>query len=243
MNADMLLRWRYRTAHHTVLALSSRPAAYYTVRRLTGTYDHLCIRPDTELVIEGYPRSANSTTAHGFLERQDRPVRVAHHKHHAAQLIQAARWGIPAIALIRPPRAAIISSFALAEEGRRRSSGPGGRGSYVTFEDAAGAWRLFYRAIRPYRDAFVLAPFTRVTRDLEGVIDAVNARFGTSFSSAAEVRTPLPDLGWHARSNALRRDIQGELTDALAAAEATRPRLAALLADCDDLHAELVDGR
>ena len=84
-------RWRHRTAHRAVTALSTRPRLYYGMRRLTGTYDHLCIRPDTELVIEGYPRSANSTTVYGFLKRQDRPVQVAHHKHNATQLLQAAR--------------------------------------------------------------------------------------------------------------------------------------------------------
>jgi PAS domain-containing protein len=237
-----LRQWRHRLAHRAVAGLSTRPVLYYGVRRLTGTYDHLCIRPDTELVIEGYPRSANSTTAHGFLERQDRAVRVAHHKHHAAQLLRAARWKTPAIALIRPPRAAIVSGFALAEEGRRRRGGPGGRGSHVTFEDAARAWRLFYRAIRPYRDAFILAPFGWVTTDLEGVIQAVNDRFGTAFQSAPAPHPPQRELGWHARSTPLRREIQRELRGALEVAEAERPELTRMLAECDNLHAEFVDG-
>jgi len=239
MNAT-LRRWRHRAAHRAVTALSTRPRLYYGARRLTGTYDHLCVRPETEIVIEGYPRSANSTTVHGFLARQERPVRVAHHKHHAAQVLQAVRWGVPAVALIRPPRAAILSSLALAEEARRRHGGPGGRDSHVTFGDAAGAWLAFYRAILPLRDALVIAPFARVTADLAAVIDEVNARFATRFESAPEVRTPQPDLGWHARSNPLRREILAELDTFMHAAEREWPRLGRLLAACDALHDRLV---
>ncbi len=235
MNAT-LRRWRHRAAHRTVTALSTRPRLYYGVRRLTGTYDQLCVCPATELVIEGYPRSANSTTVHGFLARQDRPVRVAHHKHHAAQLLQAARWGVPAVALIRPPRAAILSMLALAEEGRRRHGGPGGRGSHVTFEDAAWAWLAFYRAILPIRDALVVAPFARVTADLATVIEEVNERFATRFESAPEVRTPQPGLGWHARSNPLRREILANRDTVMQQAGRERPRLARLLAAGDALH-------
>jgi hypothetical protein len=102
-----------RSKFHLVTLVSTRPALYYGLRQISGTMDHLCVRDDTELVIEGYPRSANSTTAYGFLDRQSRPVRVAHHKHHAAQLLLASKRGLPAVLLIRKPEQAIISNLAL----------------------------------------------------------------------------------------------------------------------------------
>ena len=70
--------------YRLVTTLSTRPFLYYMLRRITGTMDSLCVNDETELVIEGYPRSANSTTAHGFLACQSKPVRLAHHKHHVA---------------------------------------------------------------------------------------------------------------------------------------------------------------
>ena len=147
------------------------------------------------------------------------------------------------MALIRPPRAAIFSNLALAEEGRRRHGGLGGRGSHVTFEDATGTWLAFYRAILPIRHSLVLDPFSRATANLAVVVEEANERFAKRFASTPVVRTPQAELGWHARSNALRRDIEGELTGALEAAEATRPRLAALLAECEQLHTEFVGRR
>lgn len=100
---------------------STRPGIYYGIRVATGRMDHLCIRKDTDLVIEGYPRSANSTTVHKFLSRQDRPLHVAHHKHHAAQILRAVQWGIPAVVLIREPRSACLSLLALGAEARHRA--------------------------------------------------------------------------------------------------------------------------
>ena len=72
-----LQRAGYRMTQHVVNAVSAQPTLYYGLRKLTGTMDDLCIRRDTELVIEGYPRSANSTTVHEFLARQIKTVRIA----------------------------------------------------------------------------------------------------------------------------------------------------------------------
>lgn len=230
-----LAKFRHKAVHRAVLSLSTRPALYYAARRVTGRMDDLCICRDTELVIEGYPRSANSTTVHGFLERQARPVRVAHHKHHAAQLIRAARWGIPAIALVREPRAAIMSNLALAEEGRRRT-GRTGRGASLGFCHAAMGWSAFYRAILPHADHLLIVPFERATVDIEAVIDALNRRFGTDFRSAPEVVSPRRALGWHAMPNPLRQEIKAALAEAFTDELHRSARLRWLLEDCDALH-------
>ena len=236
---ENVTRWRHRAVHRAVMALSTRPALYYGARAITGSMDHQCIHRNTELVIEGYPRSANSTTVHGFLERQERSVRVAHHKHHAAQLIRAAQWGIPAIALIRKPHETILSNLALAEEGRRRT-GRMGRGNALTFDDAAKGWLTFYQAILPHGDKFVVAPFERVTCDLEGVIDDVNKRFGTSFRSSPAVLTPQHELGWHALPNPVRREVKVDLEEVFQRMLSMRPRLAALIDRCDALYGRLI---
>jgi hypothetical protein len=120
---QMLYDFHRRARHRAVTFASTRPALYFGLRRATGTLDALCIAPDTELVIEGYPRSANSTTVYGFLDRQPMPVKVAHHKHHAAQLLRAVERSVPAVMLIREPCAASLSNLALAEEARRRGWG------------------------------------------------------------------------------------------------------------------------
>lgn len=205
--------------------------------------DDLCIRPDTDIVIEGPPRSANSTTAHGFLERQQRPVRVAHHKHHAAQLLRAAAWGLPAILLIRPPRPTIVSQLALAEENRLRHAGRMTRGNALTFAHAAQSWFKFYEAVQPKLAAFVIAPFGEVTRDLRGTIIRVNRRFDTSFDFEAPVAGAERELGWHAKPNRLRDAVKSKLEEDFRRALAEDRRLRRRIDRCQALHDEVVEYR
>jgi len=132
---NFVLSTRYRA----VTFASTRPALYYGLRDMTGPRDALCIQPDTELVIEGYPRSANSTTAYGFLDRQPRTVKLAHHKHHAAQLLRAVELGVPAVMLIRRPKEAALSNLALREEARRRG-GREQRQAQLGYINVLSAW-------------------------------------------------------------------------------------------------------
>jgi hypothetical protein len=155
---ETMQRWRHRAVHYGVTWLSTRPALYYGIRHALRRNDGLCVSRSTELVIEGFPRSANSTTVHGFMADQDRPVAIAHHKHHASQILRAVRWGIPAVVLVREPADTIVSLLALAEEGRVRT-GRSGRGNALAFSDAAWAWLCFYQAVLPLRGKVVVACF------------------------------------------------------------------------------------
>src|SRR5437773_3659904 len=67
------------------------------------------IGPDTEIVIEGFPRSATSFAVAAFRLAQDREVVVGHHVHSPAQVIEAVRRGVPAIVLVREPEEAALS--------------------------------------------------------------------------------------------------------------------------------------
>jgi hypothetical protein len=99
---------------------------------------------------------------------QDRPVRLAHHLHAPAQLIEAARRNIPALVLIREPKGAIISQLI--------------REPNVALPDALVAYARFYACLLPHRASFVVGDFDDVTRDFGPVVRRLNARFGTSFA-------------------------------------------------------------
>jgi hypothetical protein len=126
------------------------------------------VQPETELVIEAYPRSANTFSAFAFQTSQPHPVRLAHHLHAPAQIAAAARRGVPILVPVRHPRDCAVS-IAI-------------RSPYVSLAHALGAYRRFHEAILPYRDACQVARFEDVTSDFGQVIDAVNARFGTEFT-------------------------------------------------------------
>jgi hypothetical protein len=121
----------------------------------------------TEFVIDGYFRSANTFSVHAFQMSQERPVRLAHHLHAPAQLIVAARRKIPVLLLLRKPEGAILSELQYDN---------------VALPDAFEAYTRFHTSLLPYLDSFVIGEFEQVTHDFGSVIRRVNERFGTSFA-------------------------------------------------------------
>lgn len=123
---------------------------------------------DTELLIEGYPRSGNSFVEAAFLCAQPSKVRLAHHCHAAAQVLLGAKWRVPTLVIIRDPLEAACSLIMHHPD-------------IFTPETALQEYLVFYRAIFPVRDKFVLADFKQVTTDLGVAIKAVNQKYDTGF--------------------------------------------------------------
>ncbi len=128
------------------------------------------VTPDTQLVIEGFPRSGNSFARRAFVSAQDESfdtTRIAHHLHVPAQVVRAAQLQIPTLVLIRRPRDA-VRSFAIWDP--------------ISVEQALRYYLSFYETVEEFRDAYVLGPFEEITEDFGRVIKRVNDKFGTTFS-------------------------------------------------------------
>jgi hypothetical protein len=125
-------------------------------------------RPDTELVIEGYARSANTFSVTAFEMAQTRPVKLAHHLHIPSQVILAVERSIPTLVLVRAPADAVLSRALL-------------RPAFDLRQMLLGYIR-FHERLMPWRPGFVIATFDEVTRDFGAVIRRVNARFATRFT-------------------------------------------------------------
>ena len=138
--------------------------------RLRG-HGVLVSTPGVEVLIEGYPRSANSFTVAAFARAQHWPGsgggRIAHHTHAPAHVLEAIRRRVPAIVLIRDPAEAVLE-FVLVKPD-------------LTVRQALRGYVRFYEPLLPHRDGFVVGPFEEVTTDLGRVILRLNERFGTSF--------------------------------------------------------------
>jgi hypothetical protein len=166
-----------------------------------GTYVTYCryrhplnvIDEATEIVIEAFPRSANTFATVAFQLSQPAPVRVAHHLHAPAQVVEAVRRGIPALVPVRRPRDAVVSQVI-------RSPG-------LTLASVLAGYVRFHERLLPVKTGCHVATFEQVTGDFGAVIDALNSRFGTDFGtfphspeSVAEVyrmideRARLPQL-------------------------------------------------
>jgi hypothetical protein len=149
--------------------LGRHPALYLPLvsRRRAFDGSRKAVGKDTELVIEGFPRSGNSFALAAFRLTQP-SLRIAHHLHAPAQVIAAARQGIPALVVIRDPDDAIVSLLLRAPGWEPR--------------EAFAEYARFYSSILPYRERFVVASFREIVSDFGPVIRRLNRRFGTSFA-------------------------------------------------------------
>src|SRR5262245_45373054 len=80
--------WRLATLRHVARSrFTEHPAIYlpFARRKYPGPSPKV-IDADTELVIDGYMRSANTFAVYAFQMAQRRPVRLAHHLHAPAQV-------------------------------------------------------------------------------------------------------------------------------------------------------------
>ena len=126
------------------------------------------VRGDTEIVIDGFMRTASTFAVVAFQMSQPRPVRVAHHVHAPAQIIEGVRMGIPVVVTVRAPEESVLST-AVWEP-------------HVGVERALRAYVRFYTTLLPWRERVVVAEYARVTSDFGSVVAEVNDRFGTGFA-------------------------------------------------------------
>lgn len=147
--------------------MNAYPTLYMPVARIRHRdRGDWTVRPDTQLVIEGFGRSGSTFVVDAFEIAQRGPVRLARHTHAAAQVITAARMRIPTLVIVRRPDDVTTSHMVRRGIGAR---------------PALSAWIRYHRRILPVRDRLVVAPFERVTSDLGSAIREVNERFATEF--------------------------------------------------------------
>jgi hypothetical protein len=145
--------------------VAQQPALALPLARLRGR--GVPFGPGTEIVIEGFPRSANSFAVAAFARAQGRKPTIAHHVHAPAQVIAAARAGIPAIVLVRNPEDAVLEYVI--------------KKPTISIGQALRGYARFYQPLLRYRSGFVVGVFDEVTKDFGSVIRRVNERFGTVF--------------------------------------------------------------
>src|ERR1043166_5658936 len=101
-----LFNYRFLTAHQA----SSYPFLYSKISRfLTGKVWYAA--KDTDIVIDGFPRCANTYATYAFDLAQKARLNIANHIHKKSQFLVARKYGIPAILLIRDPLDCITSTL------------------------------------------------------------------------------------------------------------------------------------
>jgi len=142
-------------------ALSRTPALYVPLRR--WRMPHTVVTRSTDLIIEGFPRSGN-TWAEALIHEAGRDrLRLAHHSHAAAHVMQAVRWGVPAMVLFRDPDRAVPSYLTLL-------------GNRIEAREAYVDYAQFYRAVLSLpKEGVSFFRFEDVTERPEAVLAALVA--------------------------------------------------------------------
>jgi len=126
------------------------------------------IGDDTEIVIEGFGRSASSYAVVCLELAQDRPVRSAHHTHASAQVVRAARLGLPTIVIVKKPDDVAISHMV--------------RHPGLSARTILDAWIRFHRGVAEVADDVIVISVEELDREYGDAIERLNAKFGTSFT-------------------------------------------------------------
>lgn len=206
------LRFRLR---HTILNARGLSVPYMAIR--PGYRDEGHIRRSTEIVLDGFPRSANSYARYAFHVATRNPSALAGHTHSSEFLRRAARRGIPAVSLYREPDAVVASLIQME---------PGVKAKYAYVK-----YRKFYERLLGQPN-ILFTSFEQATGDFGAVIRNINDRFGTNFTeysktdeSEQEVRSLVDASG---------SMFSGKLTETtVARPSASRASASELLVDLD----------
>ena len=156
--------------------LASHPALYLPLRRqrAPGTV----LTTDTDLVIEGFPRCANTWTE-ALVRTAGPTLSLAHHSHAAAHVIAAVHAKVPALVLYRAPDDAVRSLLAMF-------------GTSLSAHDAFSDFAAFYRTVLalPSRSV-LLVPFQQATETPNTVIAKLIRRFNLPLDPAPLTRAQI----------------------------------------------------
>jgi hypothetical protein len=181
MRFPLPLHWTLRTA------LASAPSLFFPLYRRFGEHPALLASCDSEIVIDGFPRSGNSFALFALEAAAGRRLAAAHHLHAPAQLMRAARLGKPGCLVIREPAEAIPAALRKIPQLRAF--------------DLLLAYRLHHAALWRWRGAFVTAPFELMIEDFGAVIARLNRRFGSEIPPLSRERQAALTPGYLAEEH------------------------------------------
>ena len=144
-----------------------RPKLFIYIMSRRNKFKDIIVNNNTEIVIEGYPRSANTFAVAAFVYSQGRDVSIARHTHAPAQLILAVNARLPVIFLIRKPMDAVISLVI--------------RDEAISLKYALQTYIWYHRSLLTIVKDCVIADFSQVTENYSTIINDVNSKYGKKY--------------------------------------------------------------
>ncbi|WP_269526531.1 hypothetical protein [Coraliomargarita parva] len=193
-----------------------------SIKRIGHWSRRWLVTKQTDITIDGYPRSGNSFARSAFETAQDRKYRVATHVHSYAQVLRSVELDIPTMVLLREPKDACLSLVALTYEIEDADLSKGNlkRAKRHLLQNLLD-YAEFYRQVATVKDGVIIAEFSVVTHDYGEVLRRMNKRFGTSFkiytNSEENDQEVFKDGGFHLSPNETRNTIKEYLSECLQA--------------------------
>lgn len=164
------------------IKLDSFPSVYIflqKVKHYNSWYKSVIVNRNSDVVIEGYPRCANSFAQQAFryAQRPKEPI-IATHMHSPSHIIAGFKENIPIILMIRNPKDCILSyrSFMIKHHNKNEQT-------YIQLDlDYLVKYYIsFYEKLLPYKDKIVISDFNDTINNFDRVIRKLNERNNTSF--------------------------------------------------------------
>lgn len=160
--SNYLFNTKYLLAHKA----SNYPALFSPISKVMTGKDWFAGK-HTDIVIDGFPRCANTYATFAFDIAQTKRLNIAHHIHKKSQFLVAAKYNTPAILLIRNP-ADCISSLLVRQP------------KYTP--DALFKGYVFLYGGLLSLNSYVVADFENTLNDYASIIKIVNEKFGKDFN-------------------------------------------------------------
>ena len=159
--------------------LGEYPSLYRFLYRTRRLKQELIVSDQTDLVIEGFPRCANTFVC-SSISLANPNIRIAHHVHSVSQVITAVKRDIPCLVLIRSPIDAVTSLCV--------------RHPFLKLKDGFWAYQKFYQTLLPYRSGFVVGDFQKVCSELKSVVSKLNSAFGQNYKTHEDLGMTNPEV-------------------------------------------------
>ncbi len=132
------------------------------------------LTPETKLVLEGFPSSANSSAAkairqaNGLMDDSENEFAMVTHVHSSNVIIKAMEAGLPTIVIIRPPLDVVSSMIR--------------RWPQQSAKYNLRWYKKFYTSLLPYKGKFVVSDFKQTISTFPEVVMEANELFGTDLA-------------------------------------------------------------
>lgn len=146
----------------TLRKIERNPSVFEFLYRLQGASSDLLASPETNILLEGFPRSANTYSLYALRHSQNN-LKISGHTHRPGNVILGLKYKIPICVLIRNPHDAVKSLLV--------------RNPQYSESNCLRQYISFYSLLLPRKNEFLVAEFEDVVANFDTVIDGLNSKY------------------------------------------------------------------